>query len=693
MKTKILLRIFFLAAVLLIPALPLKAQDSGVFTLTTESLKNNAAIELGKLKWRYHTGDDARWAAQQLDDSSWEIIDSTRLPIERLPKSGWQGIGWFRLRVRLDETAADVPLAFEMNQWGASEIFVDGVLVKRFGVVGASAEAEQAYNPKKAQFRIALGGTGEHVIAVRHSCTALRDPNSGWSNFLSASVPQDFGVGFELRVSKLDSFLSQAETISYNNLIAGIAIGLFFAVGILFLLIYGFYPRERAYLFFGLFILGYGLFIYTGGRVNNSHEDIARIVLLRQLAFLLIAVQNVTFLAFLYVTLAARIPRQFWILLAVSIIWLASNFAFPNPKINLSFNVLLGSFTIIESLRVTAQALRKRVDGVWIVGIGVLLQVTSLARVILGLLGFPLPPDVAVVLRQISTYGLVIVISIFLARRFARTNKRLEIELEHIKELSEKELQHERDKVEYERRAQELEEARQLQLSMLPKKLPDIPNLEIAAYMKPATEVGGDYYDFHVEEDGTLTIAVGDATGHGLKAGTMVTAAKSLFRTFAAEPDITRIFRHSTRVLKEMNLRALFMAMTIIKVKDNQLTLSAAGMPSTLIYHAATGIVEEVSLTGMPLGSVRDFPYKQQQFALAPGDAVVLMSDGFPERFNEQNEMIDYERAKSLLKEVARESSQAIINRFVETGDAWAGAKAQDDDVTFVVLKVKDATA
>ncbi|MEJ7700687.1 MAG: hypothetical protein WKF71_13720 [Pyrinomonadaceae bacterium] len=73
---------------------------------------------------------------------------------------------------------------------------------------------------------------------------------------------------------------------------------------------------------------------------------------------------------------------------------------------------------------------------------------------------------------------------------------------------------------ENERRAKELEEARQLQLSMLPKKLPQIPNLEIAAYMKPATEVGGDYYDFHVGADGTLTVAVGDATGHGLKAGT-----------------------------------------------------------------------------------------------------------------------------------------------------------------------------
>lgn len=377
MKTKILLRIFFLAAVLLIPALPLKAQDSGVFTLTTESLKNNAAIELGKLKWRYHTGDDARWAAQQIDDSSWEIIDSTRLPIERLPKSGWQGIGWFRLRVRLD-AAADVPLAFEMNHWGASEIFVDGVLVKRFGVVGASAETEQAYNPNTTQSRIALGSAGEHVIAVRHSCAALRDPNSGWSKFLSARAPQNFGVGFEMRVSKLDSFLSQTDTIFGGYLHGGIAIGLFFAVGILFLLIYGFYPRERAYLFFGLFILAYALYIHTTGTIGDSHDDIAKIVLFQQTVFLLIAITNTAFLAFLYVTLAARIPRQFWILLAVSIAWLAINFAFPNSKIGWALNILTASFILIESLRVTAQAIRKKVGGVWIVGIGVLLQAATL---------------------------------------------------------------------------------------------------------------------------------------------------------------------------------------------------------------------------------------------------------------------------------------------------------------------------
>ena len=64
--------------------------------------------------------------------------------------------------------------------------------------------------------------------------------------------------------------------------------------------------------------------------------------------------------------------------------------------------------------------------------------------------------------------------------------------------------------------------------------------------MKPATEVGGDYYDFHLGEDGTLTVAIGDATGHGLKAGTMVAAVKGLFLSLAFHPDIPHIFTRVT---------------------------------------------------------------------------------------------------------------------------------------------------
>ncbi len=96
------------------------------------------------------------------------------------------------------------------------------------------------------------------------------------------------------------------------------------------------------------------------------------------------------------------------------------------------------------------------------------------------------------------------------------------------------------------RKTHELEEARNLQLSLLPGQLPQLPNLEIAVYMKTATEVGGDYYDFKVAADGTLNIALGDATGHGMQAGTMVTLMKGLFSADPGRMDITSFFRQSS---------------------------------------------------------------------------------------------------------------------------------------------------
>src|SRR5262245_2156773 len=242
---------------------------------------------------------------------------------------------------------------------------------------------------------------------------------------------------------------------------------------------------------------------------------------------------------------------------------------------------------------------------------------------------------------------------------------------------------------ENEQRARELEEARQLQLSMLPKSVPQLPHLEIAAYMRPAAEVGGDYYDFHLAGDGTLTVAVGDATGHGLKAGTVVTAMKSLFRTFAAEPEIVPVLNQSSRVLKEMNLRSLFMGLTMVKLNGRRMKISSAGMPPVLIYRAETGRVEEVMIKAMPLGSVTGYSYRERELTLGRGDVLVLMSDGLPERFNRTGEMFDYSRTMETLTRAAALAPREIIERLVDAGETWAEGRPQDDDITFVALKVK----
>lgn len=235
----------------------------------------------------------------------------------------------------------------------------------------------------------------------------------------------------------------------------------------------------------------------------------------------------------------------------------------------------------------------------------------------------------------------------------------------------------------------ELEEARQLQLSMLPKEVPQLPDIEIAAYMKTATEVGGDYYDFHVGEDGTLTVVVGDATGHGLKAGTMVTAAKSLFGSLAENPDILSTFQEMSKSIKSMKLPLLSMCFTMLKIKDGELKLSSAGIPPVLIYRNVSKKLEELSIDGMPLGAMDGFPYREETVPLEPGDTVLLMSDGFPELMNAKEEMLDYERAYHSFTEVAEKSPQDVIDHLNRVGQDWANGKFQGDDITFVVLKVK----
>lgn len=243
--------------------------------------------------------------------------------------------------------------------------------------------------------------------------------------------------------------------------------------------------------------------------------------------------------------------------------------------------------------------------------------------------------------------------------------------------------------VEYEMKKKELEEARELQLSMLPKELPSLPHLDIAVYMKTATEVGGDYYDFSVAMDGTLTVVIGDATGHGMRAGTMVTATKSLFSSHASNPDILFTFQEITRCIKHMNMHMLSMCLSIVKIRENRMQISAAGMPPALLYRNQTNKIEEIILKGMPLGAYQDFPYEMRETALSTGDTILLMSDGLPELFNRNKEMFGYDRVLETYKKAAGKNPEEIIEILKNTGSNWADNEAPDDDVTFVVIKVK----
>ena len=109
------------------------------------------------------------------------------------------------------------------------------------------------------------------------------------------------------------------------------------------------------------------------------------------------------------------------------------------------------------------------------------------------------------------------------------------------------------------------------------------------------------------------------------------------------------------------------------------LTLHVLGRRADDGYHALESLV---AFAGVADG-----------LTLAPGDCVVVLSDGFPEMFNPANEMLGFHKAAEILKENADRTSQEIINRLIETSDNWANGRPPDDDVTFVVLKVKADSA
>ena len=242
--------------------------------------------------------------------------------------------------------------------------------------------------------------------------------------------------------------------------------------------------------------------------------------------------------------------------------------------------------------------------------------------------------------------------------------------------------------VEYERKSVELEDARRFQLSMLPKEVPQHDQLDIAVYTRTATEVGGDYYDFHAAPNGVLSVTIGDATGHGAKAGTMVTVIKTLFSGYGGSTSPAEFLRDAAEKIKRMELGRMSMALSVGCFDGRRLTLASAGMPPVLVHRASTGEVSEVELSATPLGTLgTDYPEKTIE--LASGDTVLFLTDGFPELMNDAGQQFGYTAALEAFATAARaENANGVIASLVDIVRRWHGDAPPNDDVTFVVTRV-----
>ena len=449
-----LLRIFLFALLLLVTVTSLWAQSNNVFTLTADSLQTGKTAELNEAGWKYQAGDDSAWANPNFDDSSWETLKNSAMTRENLPQTGWNGSGWLRLRLNVAPALVNVPLNLEVAQLGASEIYLDGKLIKRYGKIGDTAETEVPYNPNAEPFAVSFDSAGEHLLAVRYSNKAANDFNSGYGKWLSGIETNRYlNVGFQSRLRPFDDAVNQGWNATYGFTYIIIQAAVFFSFGILHLLLFVLYPQQRGNLFYSICLFGTALNDLFLGLTSIVHYGTVGTYWIEVLnVFSYMFITDLFLLVFLYTVFYERTPRYLWIFAAAIELEVLA-FAFFRSTPEDWFQSLITIAVALEAARIMVRAIRRRMPDAWIVGIGILFFDITFLREFIRALIITLPKSVITVSDFLSSYGLILALTIYLARQFARTSTRLDAQLvkqvEHERAASTLALEREQEKARF----------------------------------------------------------------------------------------------------------------------------------------------------------------------------------------------------------------------------------------------------
>jgi len=630
-------------------------EQTGGLHLTASRWERDPSALTWEIPWRFHGGDNPDWAMPEYEDSSWEFA-RTGLRQGDLPPGGWPGVGWFRLHVTVDSTFLPASVGVTGSHSGTVRIYWDGIF-----------QSDQLqYSIPDA---IPIGGAGDHLLAVRYEQRASGDLHEA-----------GYAAGFFVRLGEFhESITMLIRQRTEQMFFTALAL----AFGILHLMLFLFSPSSRGNLYYALFLFAMAGTIYADIQQSYFVSDgqAAYRYLLMHRAF--VPFGSIFFLRFLYAIFYERCPRQFWILAALMIG--TGIVVFLNPQTHYEYYVVVSTLLTAEMVRALIVAVVRRKSGAWIIAAGFIVVAVFSAYDALLDLGLLAPIGQTTNAYYFGLGGMLVAMSVYLARDFARTSQRL---VEQVKRTDREEMARRLVEADNARKTRELEEARQLQVSMLPQCRNDIPGFDICFHMETATEIGGDYYDYLDQEDGSLILAVGDATGHGMRAGTMVSIVKGLFITHAPHDDFQAFFGRSSEAIKQMKLGNLYMGLTLARIKDGTLSVASAGMPPVYLYRKETRSVDEILIKSMPLGGPGAVPYETREAPLASGDALLLLSDGLPEMFNPEREILDYPRVKELFREAADLPAAEIVCRLGERAKEWANGRPQADDVTLVVVKL-----
>lgn len=626
--------------------LPLLAQEPKPARILPSSFRPPDGIVQLSLAWRYAAGDDPQRALPQFDDSRWQ----TRAPQMKaadLHTSDWSGVGWFRRHFVIDPILQSRPLALRIASPGLADVYLDGELVLAASRGPSPPEVPAA---RSEAVLVRLEGV-PHVLAVRYVYPRM------------SSIPEG-GIGFDLALARDPA----AGIPPPRTWLIGIKGGLFSLPVILALLhftLFAFDRRARENLFYALEMLA------LAAVVLHEYRDVLlpltwqRELLERSIAAL--PLFAIFFGLLTYYALRTHPWPRTWrfFTIAAALLVVASS---VRPGRGTWSWIVFFVLVVVEIARIEAsgRVVARRgtafhLTSFCLLAVAILLQILVNFEVIESVAG----------IHEVYIFGILasaVGMSLFLARTLGQSRL---VEAENT------------------RKTHELAAARDLQLSMLPRAMPEIAGLQIAAATQTAAEVGGDYYDVRITDDGALLLAFGDATGHGLSAGIVVTAAKALFTSMAANGVLSDMLADCDRAMYGMQLPSLRMCLTLARISPRSISLTAAAMPPALIHRAATGEVEELGAGGLPLGTRVRGRYEEQSSPLAKGDTLLFASDGFAELTDTAGRQIGYDGVIDAFRRTAGAASASnVIELLLADAARFRGPQAQDDDITFVVIRV-----
>ncbi|OQY03366.1 MAG: hypothetical protein B6I25_08155 [Planctomycetales bacterium 4572_13] len=239
--------------------------------------------------------------------------------------------------------------------------------------------------------------------------------------------------------------------------------------------------------------------------------------------------------------------------------------------------------------------------------------------------------------------------------------------------------------------------AMEVQKNLLPSQSPQVEGLDIAGNSTYCDQTGGDYYDFLdvMEFSETMVVtALGDVMGHGVAAALLMATARGILRSHSNESDsLAHLMTHLNEHLAKDGIRSgRFMTMLLCSIdsKSNKMHYVSAGHDPPIVYDPRTDVFTELELGQVPLGIMEHVEYEENVYSqVRSGQVFMMATDGVWEMQNEEGTQYGKEHLCEFLRENAHLSASEISRRLYEVLDQFRGNVKQDDDVTFVIIKVQ----